>query len=90
MTKLCIVLLGSLLTIQSDLAAQPYASWTKAELRLNNGLVERIIQLPSVQEHFITTSYKPVEGAFKYFGSDNSDFQFEINQKVYSGNSHWS
>src|SRR5450432_117938 len=69
--------------------AQSYASWTKDKLTLNNGLVERIIQVPSDKKNFITTSYKPVKGDFRYFTASNTDFQFEINNKVYSGNGNW-
>lgn len=69
--------------------AQPFATWTKTELKLNNGIVERTIQLPASQGQFITSLYKPVAGEFKYFTSSNTDFQFEVNRKVYSGNSTW-
>jgi alpha-galactosidase len=70
--------------------AQPFASWTNAELKLNNGLVERIIKLPIKTGNVVTTSYKPVTGGFKYFDSTNTDFQFEINNKIYSGKGNWS
>ena len=69
--------------------AQPYASWTKTELTLSNGIVERIIKIPEEKGHFSTFSYKPVEGDFKYFKTSNTDFQFEINNKIYSGNGLW-
>lgn len=70
--------------------AQPYASWTKDELKLSNGIVERTIKLPATTGSFITSSYKPVEGTFKYFASASTDFQFEVNNKKYSGKSNWS
>lgn len=69
--------------------AQPFASWTKNELKLNNGMVERIIQLPAITGAFTTASYKPVTGNYWYFEKANTDFQFEINRKVYSGRSNW-
>jgi alpha-galactosidase len=73
----------------SSVLAQPYATWTNTELKLNNGMVERTIQLPAGKGSFITSAYKPVEGEFRYFKKSNTDFQFEINNKKYSGNSNW-
>jgi alpha-galactosidase len=70
--------------------SEPYASWTKTELKLNNGLVQRTINLPAEKGSFVTTSYKPVSGEFKYFVPSSGDFQFEINGTIYSGNSLWS
>lgn len=37
--------------------AQPFASWTKTELGLNNGLVERTIKLPNTKGAFTTSTY---------------------------------
>jgi alpha-galactosidase len=78
-----------ILTMNISLAA-PFARWTKTELTLNNGVVERIIKLPDAAGHFLTTSYKPVTGEFKYFKPSNPDFQFEFNGTAYSGESDWS
>jgi len=58
----------------------PFARWTTTELILNNGIVQRVIQLPSPEGHFLTTSYKPVIGEFKYFLPSNTDFQIEGNR----------
>jgi alpha-galactosidase len=66
-----------------------FARWTNSELVLNNGIVQRTINLPSSGGHFLTTEYKPVAGDFKYFQKTNPDFQFEINDNVYSGSSDW-
>jgi len=70
--------------------AGPFATWTKTELTLDNGMVHRIIKLPSDGGNLITTSYKPVSGDFKYFLDNNTDFRFEVNEVVYSGKSNWS
>jgi len=67
-----------------------FAKWTKTELTLNNGIVQRIIQLPSTEGNFFTTSYKPVTGEFRYFQPTNTEFQFEVNGITYSGKSDWS
>ncbi|MBU3113315.1 glycoside hydrolase family 36 protein [Clostridium lacusfryxellense] len=67
-----------------------FASWTKFELTLNNGVVKRIIKLPSPTGNFLTTFYQPVVGEFKYFEPQNTDFQFEVNGLTYSGQSDWS
>ncbi len=79
-----------LLILPAVMYAQPYATWTKAALKLSNGIVERTIKLPDVKGSFVTTSYKPVAGDFKYFTTDNTDFQFEINGVVYSGKTEWA
>ena len=79
-----------LLTMKIICASTPFAKWTKTELVLNNGIVQRTINLPSISGNFITVSYKPVEGDFNYFINSNPDFQFEVNEKVYSGKNKWS
>src|SRR5690348_10573330 len=84
-----ILLISYMLSISSPAFAQPFASWTKRDLRLNNGIVERIIRLPLDTGNFNTTSYKPVHGDFKYFDSLSTDFQFEVDQIVYSGKGKW-
>jgi alpha-galactosidase len=67
-----------------------FAKWSKTELILNNGIVQRIIKLPAAEGQFLTTSYKPVTGDFNYFLPENTDFQFEVNGVIYSGKSNWS
>lgn len=82
-------LLFSLIAIGNVADAQAYATWSKNELKLNNGIVERTIQLPADTGNFLTISYKPATGGFNYFNGQNPDFQFEIDSTVYSGNSNW-
>ncbi len=77
------------LMVAPIVTAQPYATWTSAELKLSNGIVERTIQLPQSTGSFITTSYKPVTGDYRFFKNANTDFQFQINNCVYSGKSKW-
>jgi alpha-galactosidase len=68
----------------------PFAKWTNTELTLNNGIVQRIIQLPAPEGSFVTKIYKPVVGDYKYFLPENTDFQFEVNGISYSGKSDWT
>lgn len=68
---------------------QPFATWDQNELKLNNGLVERIITLPYKPGGFLTTRYKPIKGDFNYFAKDLTDFQFSIDNKTYSGKGNW-
>lgn len=89
MNKLLAILILSALTA-TGAVAPPFAKWTKTELTLNNGLVQRTIQLPSYSGSFLTTSYQPVSGEFEYFQPTSADFQFEINGVVYSGTNDWS
>ncbi|MBC7893434.1 MAG: alpha-galactosidase [Sphingobacteriaceae bacterium] len=82
----------SYLLLNSALVAQlapPFAKWTNSELLLNNGVVQRTINLPAAEGPFQTTLYKPVEGDFRYFLKTNPDFQFELNDTVYSGTGAW-
>lgn len=72
-----------------DVVSAPFAKWTKTQLTLTNGIVERTIELPAETGNLITTSYKPVNGEFKYFMPSNTDFQFEVNSVRYSGKSNW-
>jgi alpha-galactosidase len=67
----------------------PFAKWTKTELTLCNGIVNRTIKLPTVDGTFVTTSYKPLEGDYNYFEYSCTDFQFEVNDIVYSGKGRW-
>jgi len=69
---------------------QPFAKWTKTELVLTNGVIQRTIKLPAAEGNFTTISYKPVTGNFNYFLENNTDFQFEVNEIVYSGKSNWN
>ncbi len=87
MKKLYLLLLLQYLTF--FVSAQPFASWTKAELKLNNGIVERLIRLPADKGRFVTTAYKPVAGEFYYFIDSSTDFRFEANNKIYSGKNKW-
>lgn len=71
-------------------AQHGFAKWTKDELILNNGLVQRVISLPNTSSGKIgTTLYKPVTGDFNYFEKYSPEFQFEIDGKVYSGEESW-
>lgn len=70
-------------------SAQPFASWTSTELKLSNGVVERIIKLPAGPGTFTTTAYRPVDSEFRYFMDSNTDFQFEVDNTIYSGKSKW-
>jgi len=67
----------------------PYATWTDENLYLNNGIVMREFQLPLTWGPFLTSSYKPVIGDYKYFLTINQDFRFEAEGQVYSGKSMW-
>ncbi|HMH33291.1 MAG TPA: alpha-galactosidase [Puia sp.] len=89
MKKSYVLMLALLLPSASFVAAQSFASWTKSELKLNNGIIERTIKLPGDKGNFGTILYKPVQGDFKYFTAASTDFQLEINDRVYSGNSSW-
>lgn len=80
----------NLFTINLIFAQNPFALWTKNELILNNGIVQRNIKLPASMGSYGSTSYKPVRGEFKYFEKINPEFQFEIYGKVYSGLDNWN
>ena len=67
-----------------------FANWTENQLSLNNGVIERVISLPSTDGKFLTTTYKPLEGDFEYFTSSSIDFQFEFDGRKYSGDDDWS
>jgi alpha-galactosidase len=86
-----ISLLFFLVFIATDVncVINPFAKWTKTELILCNGIVRRTIKLPSVDGTFVTTSYKPLQGDFNYFSYSCTDFQFEVNDVVYSGKGQW-
>ncbi len=89
MKKIISVICLFVFAINLSFSAQ-FAKWTKTELNLNNGIVQRVIQLPNPEGNFLTSSYKPVHGEFQYFQPENTDFQFEVNGVSYSGKSNWS
>ncbi len=90
MKKVACVLLFISVSVNIALAETPFAKWSETELVLNNGVVQRVIKLPSADSTFLTLSYKPLTGDFKYFPDKNTDFQFEVNGATYSGKSKWS
>ena len=90
MKKLFPIFVVQILFSNAIFSSNSFAKWTKSELTLNNGIVQRIISLPGENGNLITTSYKPVEGEFRYFQPSNVDFQFEIDGVVYSGKSDWN
>ncbi|CAN5572669.1 hypothetical protein BH10BAC4_BH10BAC4_05440 [soil metagenome] len=91
MNNLLIILIVFSIEIISSNAQTPFATWTNTELKLSNGVVQRTIKLPSpTNGNYLTTSYKPVEGEFRYFTGANGEFQFEINDLPYSGNGKWT
>ncbi|WP_052087742.1 glycoside hydrolase family 36 protein [Paenibacillus wynnii] len=75
---------------KSDMEFSNYASWSNDKLILDNGIVRRVISLPSPQGKFVTTSYQPVKGEFQFFLGSNTDFQFEVSGVVYSGDNDWT
>ena len=66
-----------------------YAKWTKTELILCNGVVRRTIQLPSLKGNFLSVSYKPMTGNYDAVSDTCSDFQFEVDDIIYSGRGIW-
>ena len=89
MKRVYSVLLLTIFSLELNCAVNTFARWTKTELVLDNGIVQRTIKLPSPEGSFITSSYKPVNGEFNYFLKANTDFQFEVNDVVYSGKGTW-
>ena len=87
----CLTILLLCLAIGITVNGQkPFATWTATELNLSNGIVQRTIQLPSSTGNYSTTSYKPMSGEFRYFTPTNVEFQFEVNDVVYSGKGKWT
>ena len=85
------IFLFFLILIVSEIgsAINPFAKWTKTELILCNGIVRRTIKLPSAEGSFLTVSYKPLNGDFNSFSDTCTDFQFEVNDMIYSGRGRW-
>jgi alpha-galactosidase len=89
MKKAILLSLLILMVPKADAVINPFAKWTKTELVLCNGVVRRIIKLPSEGGRFLTISYHPVNGDFNSISDTCTDFQFEVNDIVYSGREHW-
>jgi alpha-galactosidase len=89
MKKVFILFLLILILTEIGSAINPFAKWTKTELILCNGIVRRTIKLPSAEGSFLTVSYKPLNGDFNSFSDTCTDFQFEVNDLIYSGRGHW-
>ncbi len=70
-------------------AQESYASWTDSVLILDNSVVQRRIQLPGPKGPLDTLFYKLSSGTFDYFEKTSPDFQFEMNNKTYSGADFW-
>jgi alpha-galactosidase len=89
MKKAIITFLLVLTVSELGNAINPFAKWTKTELILCNGIVRRTIKLPSSEGSFLTVSYKPLSGDFSSFSDTCTDFQFEVNDMIYSGRGRW-
>ena len=85
------ILLSLLILTASEIYAviNNYAKWTKTELILCNGVVKRTIQLPSLKGKFLSVSYKPMTGNYDAISDTCSDFQFEVDDIIYSGRGSW-
>jgi alpha-galactosidase len=85
------ILLSLLILTLTELygVINPFAKWTKTELILCNDIVRRTIKLPSADGRFLTVSYKPLNGDFNSFSDTCTDFQFEVNDVIYSGRGRW-
>ena len=90
MKRLVSYIILILFTVRLAYGTVPYATWSKNELVLNNGIVNRTVKLPSPEGNLITVSYTPSDGDFKYFTDNSTDFQFEANDMVYSGKGIWT
>jgi alpha-galactosidase len=89
MKKVIFLFILILIVTKVDAVISPFAKWTKTELILCNGIVRRTIKLPSDGGTFLTTFYKPANGDFNSFSDTCTDFQFEVNDIIYSGRGHW-
>jgi alpha-galactosidase len=89
MKKAIILLLLVLTVSEIGNAINSFARWTKTELILSNGILKRTIKLPSAGGRFLTLSYKPLNGAFNALSDTCTDFQFEVNDIIYSGRDQW-
>ena len=89
MKKPLILFLIILMVSKIEAVINPFAKWTKTELILCNGVVRRTIMLPSEKGSFLTLSYRPIDGDFNSFSDTCTDFQFEINDRIYSGRGRW-
>lgn len=89
MKRVIFICILVLLVTEAKGVINPFAKWTKTELILCNSIVTRTIQLPTVDGTFVTTSYKPLQGDYGYFKYSCTDFQFEVNDFVYSGKGKW-
>ncbi len=88
-----LVLIALFISVNIPVATAQYATWIDDTLVLNNGLVERVIVLPSASTrdaHFVTTSYQPVTGKFDFFRNENPDFSFQLDDIQYTGLSDWT
>lgn len=89
MKKAILLSLLILMVPKIEAVINPFAKWTKTELILCNGVVRRIIKLPSEGDRFLTISYHPVNGDFNSISDTCTDFQFEVNDVIYSGRGRW-
>lgn len=89
--KYHLLLLSFLILLPLTAKASPFAWWDERKLVLDNGMVQRIIELPAVTGNFITSSYTPgTAEKMNYFSGRNADFRFEANGVIYSGEGKWS
>ena len=71
--------------------ASSFASWNKQTLTLDNGLVKRIIKLPTGEKPSMETVILEIAGNSKrYVLPVNEEFYFEANGRAINGKSGWN
>jgi alpha-galactosidase len=79
-----------LVTFTLWLHAQPYASFDKQNLTLDNGIIKRIIQLNKNKEGFISISLKLKNSKDDFLNSPSEEFYFEVDGKPLTGLDKWN
>ena len=72
------------------LHAQPYATWDKQTLTLDNGIVRRVIQLNTNNNGIISNSLKLKNSKDDFLIPKSEEFYFEIDGKSFTGLDNWN
>jgi alpha-galactosidase len=72
------------------LFAQPFATWDKQSLTLDNGVVKRVLQFNKNNNGIVSSSLNLKNGKDDFLSPNSEEFYFEINGKSFTGLDTWN
>jgi len=82
----CFICVFSVISLNS----QPFATWDKKTLTLDNGIIKRVVQLSTNNQGITSTSFRLKNSAEEFLKQGSEEFHFDIDGKPLSGIDNWN